>query len=159
MDAIMHEVRTREFGRLDESGHVYLDHTGAALYPDSLVRAHAEFLRGSVLGNPHSRNPTSRACTAIVEAARRRILEFFRADPAEYELAFTLNASGALKLVGEAYPFAAGSTFRLTADNHNSVNGIREFAMARGADVRYLRLGTDLRIDDLELQLAGGNTA
>ena len=43
------------------------------------------------------------------------------------------NASGALKLVGEAYPFAPGGRYLLSADNHNSVNGIREFARARGA--------------------------
>src|SRR5690606_33307553 len=91
----------------------------------------------------------------LVDRARRRVLEFFDADPAEYEAIFTLNASGALKLVGEAYPFGPGSSFRLAADNHNSVNGIREFASARGADVRYLPLNHDLRIDNIEEQLAG----
>ena len=44
---------------------------------------------------------------------------------------FTANATGALKQVGESYPFGAGGRFVLTVDNHNSVNGIREFA--RGA--------------------------
>jgi molybdenum cofactor sulfurtransferase len=156
-DPIMKKIRDQEFGRLDEAGHVYLDHTGSALYPDSLVRAHAEMLRGSVLGNPHSRNPTSRRSTELVEAARRRILEYFRADPDEYEAIFTLNASGALKLVGEAYPFETGSSFRLTADNHNSVNGIREFALRRGGEATYLRLDPDLRIADLEDGLAGAN--
>lgn len=154
---LMEALRAREFARLDAGGHVYLDHTGSALYPESLVRSHADWLCRSVLGNPHSRNPSSRSATEVVERARRRILEFFNADPAEYEVIFTLNASGALKVVGEAYPFRPESTFRLTADNHNSVNGIREFAKAHGAEVRYLRLGTDLRIDDLEEQLAGAD--
>ncbi|HET7457983.1 MAG TPA: aminotransferase class V-fold PLP-dependent enzyme [Gemmatimonadaceae bacterium] len=157
MDQQLTALRATEFRRLDESGHVYLDHTGSALYPESLVRAHAEFLREHVLGNPHSRNPTSQASTAIVEAARRRILQFFRADPAEYEAVFTANASGALKVVGEAFPFAAGSSLRLTADNHNSVNGIREFALAHGAEVRYLTLGTDLRAANVEGELAGAD--
>ncbi|HEX7049596.1 MAG TPA: aminotransferase class V-fold PLP-dependent enzyme [Longimicrobiales bacterium] len=153
----MQQLRSREFARLDADGHVYLDYTGAALYPDSLVRLHAERLRATVLGNPHSRNPASRASTELVTAARKRILEFFRADPDEYEVIFTQNASGALKLVGEAYPFGPDSRFRLTADNHNSVNGIREFAAARGADVQYLRLGPDLRVVDLEAQLEGAD--
>ncbi len=48
---------------------------------------------------------------------------------------FTTNASGALKLVGESYPFEAGDRYLLTFDNHNSVNGIREFACAAGAEV------------------------
>jgi selenocysteine lyase/cysteine desulfurase len=153
----MQALRAREFSRLDAGGHVYLDHTGSALYPESLVRSHSEWLCRSVLGNPHSRNPSSRAATEVVEGARRRILEFFNADPGEYEAIFTLNASGALKVVGEAYPFSEKSTFRLTADNHNSVNGIREFAMAHGSEVRYLRLDQDLRIADIEAQLAGAD--
>ena len=56
------------------------------------------------------------------------------------------NATGALKIVGEAYPFGPGSVFALTADNHNSVNGIREFARHRGAVVRYVPIvAPDLR--------------
>jgi selenocysteine lyase/cysteine desulfurase len=155
----MQALRAREFSRLDAGGHVYLDHTGSALYPESLVRSHSDWLCRSVLGNPHSRNPSSRAATEVVELARRRILEFFNADPAEYEAIFTQNASGALKVVGEAYPFCEGSSFRLTADNHNSVNGIREFAKAHDAEVKYLRLDPDLRIEDIEAQLDGVDRA
>lgn len=151
------ELRKREFGRLDEGSHVYLDYTGSGLYPESLVRRHAELLCGSVLGNPHSQNPTSLASTRRVEEAREAILAFFDADPAEYEVAFTLNASGALKLVAESYPFGTGSRLVLTADNHNSVHGIREFAAARGAAVRYVPLGDELRVADLEPHLAGAD--
>ena len=57
---------------------------------------------------------------------------FFNAPEDEYEMVFTANASGALKLVGEAYPFAPGGVYLLSYDNHNSVNGIREFACRRG---------------------------
>lgn len=157
MDPSFLTLRRNEFGRLDESGQIYLDYTGSALYPASLVRAHADLLCSRVLGNPHSRSPSSRDTTERVEAARARILSFFRADPEEWEAIFTLNASNALKLVGEAYPFAPGCTFRLTADNHNSVNGLREYAAGHGADVRYLRLGADLQIVDIEEQLAGAD--
>ena len=73
------------------------------------------------------------AMTQLVEHARAFVLEFFNASPDEYTVIFTPNASGALKLVGEAYPFAPGDQYLLTFDNHNSVNGIREFARARGA--------------------------
>ena len=54
----------------------------------------------------------------------------------DYIAIFTLNATGALKHVGESYPFSAGDRLLLTVDNHNSVNGIREFAVARGARCR-----------------------
>ncbi|HEU0014131.1 MAG TPA: aminotransferase class V-fold PLP-dependent enzyme [Longimicrobium sp.] len=149
------ELRCREFARLDAQGHVYLDYTGAGLYAESQVRAHADFLSRGLYGNPHSRNPTSQAATKLVEDARLRVLDFFHADPEAYEVVFTLNASGALKLVGEAYPFEPGSRFLLTADNHNSVNGLREFAAAHGAEVAYVPLGPELRVPDVERHLAG----
>ncbi|HEX5726098.1 MAG TPA: aminotransferase class V-fold PLP-dependent enzyme [Longimicrobiaceae bacterium] len=149
------ELRRREFSRLDALGHVYLDYTGSGLYAESQVRAHADYLCGSVLGNPHSRNPTSLASTLKVEEARHRVLGFFHADPDAYEVIFTLNASGACKLVAEAYPWEPGGTFLLTADNHNSVHGVREYAAAHGAQVRYVPLDAELRVDCLEEHLRG----
>jgi selenocysteine lyase/cysteine desulfurase len=76
----------------------------------------------------------------------------FSTLPAEYEVVFTPNASGALKLVGESYPFEPGDHYLLTFDNHNSVNGIREFARAKGACVFYAPvLPPDMRLDDDKL--------
>jgi selenocysteine lyase/cysteine desulfurase len=50
--------------------------------------------------------------------------------------------------VGESYPFAKGGHYLLTFDNHNSVNGIREFAHARGAEVTYIPVALpDMRVD------------
>ena len=135
---IVDELRQSEFSRLDEQGHVYLDYTGGGLYSESQVRHHADFLLGSVLGNPHSINPTSLGTTEKVEQCRQRILSFFRASPEEYEVVFTANASHALKLVGESYPFEPGDRFLLTFDNHNSVNGIREFDRTHGAETTYV---------------------
>ena len=65
------------------------------------------------------------------------MLDFFRAPPG-YAVVFTPNASGARKLVGEAFPFAKGGAYVLSADSHNSVHGIRKFAVARGAEVHYI---------------------
>jgi selenocysteine lyase/cysteine desulfurase len=102
-----------------------------------------------VFGNPHSLNPTSAAMTELVEQGRTAVLEFFRASPEEYVAIFTPNATGALRLVGEAYPFQEGDRFLLTFDNHNSVNGIREFARARGAETSYVPSEPrELRVDD-----------
>ncbi len=151
MDAYMQELRVKEFARLDAGGHAYLDYTGGGLYAQSQIDAHTQLLATSVLGNPHSENPTSLASTHNVEAARERIRAFFNADKMEYEVVFTANASGALKLVGESYPFEAGSRYVLTADNHNSVNGIREFASTKGVTVAYIPLNDQLRIDEAAL--------
>jgi molybdenum cofactor sulfurtransferase len=141
-------LRARDYGRLDTLGDVYLDYTGGGLYAESQLRAHQELLRGSLFGNPHSTSPASRFSTQLADAARRAVLAFVQADPDEYTVVFTANASAALKLVGEAFPFTAGSRYLLTTDNHNSVNGIRLFAQARGAEVTYLPLrAPDLRQD------------
>ena len=147
--AVLDELRSTDFGRLDRGGHVYLDYTGGGLYADSQLVEHMQLLRENVFGNPHSVNPTSAASTALVERARVRVLEFFRASPEEYEVIFTPNATGALRLVGEAYPFREGDRFLLTFDNHNSVNGIREFARARGAETTYVpSVAPELRVDE-----------
>ena len=130
---LLDELRATDFARLDRDDHVYLDYTGGGLYASSQLREHFELLESHVFGNPHSINPTSALSTEFLERARASVLEFFNASADEYEAIFTPNATGALRLVGEAYPFQPGDRFLLTFDNHNSVNGVREFARARGA--------------------------
>jgi molybdenum cofactor sulfurtransferase len=152
------ELRDRDYARLDQLGQVYLDYTGGSLYAGSQLRLHQQILAGAVFGNPHSSNPTSQAATRLIESARRAVLQFFNADPDVYTVIFSQNASGALKLVGESYPFGPGSHYLLTFDNHNSVNGIREFAHAKGARVTYVPLALpDMRVqmDSLGAFLAG----
>ena len=150
--AVLDGMRAKDYARLDAADHVYLDYTGGGLYAESQLAGHRDLLAGGIFGNPHSQNVPSLEMTAQVEATRARILEFFRASPQEYEVIFTPNATGALRLVGESYPFGPGSRYLLTFDNHNSVNGIRQFARARGATVSYIPLTTsDLRVPDEEL--------
>ncbi len=149
------ELRATEYARLDKQQQIYLDYTGGGVYAASQLRAHMDLLSENVFGNPHSVNPTSRAMTELDERARRSVLDYFNASPDEYLVAFTSNASGALKLVGESYPFSAESHYLLTYDNHNSVNGIREFARARGAPVSYVPVTQpDLRLDEDQLLLS-----
>jgi selenocysteine lyase/cysteine desulfurase len=149
---ILDALRRSECARLDAERHVYVDYTGAGLYTESQVREHAELLTKQVFGNPHSGSPCSTATTELVERARRRVLDYFNAPRDTYTAIFTQNASAALKLVGESYPFADGGRCLLTFDNHNSVNGIREFALAREAVVDYAPLTMpDLRIDQARI--------
>jgi selenocysteine lyase/cysteine desulfurase len=108
-------------------------------------------LSDHVLGNPHSVSPSSMEMTRRVEQARAAVLAYFN-GAGEYTAIFTLNASGAIKLVGESYPFAPGGQLLLTADNHNSVNGMREFARAKGVDAAYAPMTRpELRIDQIAL--------
>ena len=145
-------LRGSEYRRLDEQRHIYLDYTGGGLHAESQVREHAELLNRSVLGNPHSASLTSSGTTDLVEQTRQEVLQWFNAAGA-YTAVFTQNATAALKHVGESYPFAPGGRLLLTVDNHNSVNGIREFAQAKGVSVAYAPVvPPELRIATERLQ-------
>ncbi len=93
-----------------------------------------------MFGNPHSASPSSTAHDARSSSRRARRCSTTSTRADDYTAIFTPNATGALKLVGESYPFAPGGRLLLTFDNHNSVNGIREFARAKGAAVDYAPL-------------------
>ena len=154
-------MRAREYRRLDDQHHAYLDYTGGSLHAESQVLEHAKLLNAHIFGNPHSASPSSHSMTTLVEQARRAVLDWFNASPDEYVAIFTANATGALKHVGESYPFSPGAGLLLTVDNHNSVNGIRQFAKARGAPVEYAPLTVpELRIDrgSLDAMLATPST-
>ena len=103
--AVLDQLRRSDFARLDRGSHVYLDYTGGGLYAQSQLHEHMRLLESHLFGNPHSINPSSAASTELVERARAYVLQFFNASPEEYVAIFTPNATGALRLVGEAYPF------------------------------------------------------
>ena len=147
-DAYFAEWRARELSRIARTGIAYLDYTGSALYPESVVREDAERLSTRVLGNPHSEHDPSRNAGADLEDARNAIQDLVHAPPDDYVVVITANATAAVRLVAESFPFTEGSVLALTADNHNSVNGIREYARARGATVRTMALDAELRLDD-----------
>jgi molybdenum cofactor sulfurtransferase len=146
------ELRVSDYGRLDAGQHIYLDYTGGGLYAESQLQKHMDLLHSHVFGNPHSSSPSSINSTHHVEQARSAVLDFFNASPDEYAVIFTQNASGALKLVGESFPFTAGSHYLMTFDNHNSVNGIREFARTHGTEITYVPMMLpEMRVDEAQL--------
>ena len=157
-------LREKEFSHLDQDGHVYIDFTGGGLYAQKQVTEHAAQLAGNLYGNPHSSNPTSMRATKITESAREYVLGYLNTDRNEYICIFTANASGALKLLGESYPFEQGDHLVLTFDNHNSVNGIREFARKKGAGFNYrpirredLRINREALLKNLDQPVPGRN--
>jgi len=155
-DTFFEELRWREFSRLERQRHAYLDYTGSALYADSQLRAHQELLASSIFGNPHSDSAPSRASTETIDRARDLVLRFLGVDASTHDVVFTANTSAAVKLVAESYPFRRDSAFVYSADNHNSINGIREYARRAGARLRVLPLDEELRLCDGELESLPG---
>lgn len=146
-DPFFDSLRRTEYENLDKHHQVYLDYTGGNLSPKSLVLKHQTLVLENILGNPHSSNPTSQKSTDFIERTRIKVLEFFNGK--DYICVFTSNASGALKIIGESFPFSRNSTLLLLCDNHNSVNGIREYCLKRNGSVRYVPVQyEDLQINE-----------
>ncbi|EFJ25003.1 hypothetical protein SELMODRAFT_173762 [Selaginella moellendorffii] len=124
-------LRGTEFARL--KGTIYLDHAGATLYSSSQLQEALADYSGQVYGNPHSQSDSSIRSSHTIESARQQVLEYFHAPASEYACVFTSGATAALKLVGETFPWSSGGHFCYTLANHNSVLGIREYALEKGA--------------------------
>ncbi|XP_047084225.1 molybdenum cofactor sulfurase-like [Lolium rigidum] len=139
------EMRAADFKRLE--GTVYLDHAGATLYSEPQMADVAKDLTSNVYGNPHSQSDSSMAASDLVTAARHEVLKYFNASPRDYKCIFTSGATAALKLVGECFPWSRESCYMYTMENHNSVLGIREYALSKGATVLAVDINED---SDLE---------
>ena len=116
----------------------YMDFTGSSLYTNRQLDDIRDLLAAGIFGNPHSKSSSSKLSTLHVDDVRHKLFEYFRADPEEYVIVFTRSATGALMLLGDAFPFAANSTYAYTVSNHNSVLGIRSYAQKHGARVSAL---------------------
>ncbi|EME80339.1 uncharacterized protein MYCFIDRAFT_156097 [Pseudocercospora fijiensis CIRAD86] len=127
-DYIEH-MRMTEYPMLEDS--LYLDHAGATLYSKKLMdRFHAEMM-SSLYGNPHSASPSSQRSTQDIESIRMEALNFFSADPNDFDLVFTANTTAAIKLVLEAFrEHENGFWYGYHADSHTSLVGVREAAKA-----------------------------
>ena len=146
-DLFFNKLRKDEYSRLDKYHQVYLDYTGGNVAPESLLDDHLKFLKDGVYGNPHSNNPTSQLSGYYLNKTRERVIEYFNAR--DYHCVFTANASAALQIVGECYRFSSDSILLLTADNHNSVNGIREYCKNKGGSFSYCSMDEkQLSIDE-----------
>ncbi|WP_082001691.1 aminotransferase class V-fold PLP-dependent enzyme [Rahnella aquatilis] len=155
-EARVEALRVSDFSRLDSLRVTYLDHVGGTLAPQCLIEEDYQMLRSTILGNPHS---GSRSSADSYEKARQAIYRFFRCSADEYEIIFTANASSAIRLVAESFPFEKGSEVLLTKDNHTSVHGLREYAKSKGASVKYIPLDQDLQILDSSMQRSLDNLA
>jgi len=157
--SILDKIREKEFKYLKD--HVYLDYTGSALYSEYQINKHSQILKNNVYGNPHSENLTSKLSTKKIEEARLSVLKFFNADPEIYSVIWTPNATGAIKLVGENYPFDEDSRLLLTSDVHNSCNGCKRYAEKKRSKIRYIPLDKELRLYNtkayLNRKLIGNN--
>lgn len=147
----LNHLRETEFSRLDKKKQAYLDYTGSNLYPASLVKNFQSRLLENVYGNPHSENPTANLSSLVIEETRQRVLEYFNAK-GDYCCIFTANATASLKLIGESYPFGKEGAYVYTHDNHNSVLGLRQYALNKQSSIEAIYLNNDYCFSKQELE-------
>ncbi|KAI2618429.1 PLP-dependent transferase [Hypoxylon sp. NC1633] len=120
-------LRQDEFPMLRDE--VYLDHAGTTLYAKSLIDRFAADMTSNLFGNPHSASLSSQNSTARIEDIRLRVLQFFNADPSEFDIIFVANTTAGVKLVTEAFRgHPLGFDYLYHQACHTSLVGIREEA-------------------------------
>ena len=129
--------------RLDAQGQV-LDSRAAGFTPTQ-IRAHADLLLHHVLETPLGQPEFLGIDDAGGEARDTRC--WITSAPPPITRHLHAERERPLKHVGESFPFTSGGRLLLAFDNHNSVNGIREFARARGASFEYARSRFPMRFD------------
>ncbi|EKE39067.1 hypothetical protein ENUP19_0061G0112 [Entamoeba nuttalli] len=120
--------------RLDNK--IFFDYTANGVYTKSQMKKIFENLNSKFYANAHSHNSVSSRTDNAVHEARQLILKRFNVTSAEYTVIFTAGATGALKLIGESFPWTNNSKFMYLRQNHNSVLGIREYALEQGAEFK-----------------------
>ncbi|EAX93774.1 molybdenum cofactor sulfurase, putative [Trichomonas vaginalis G3] len=137
----------------------YLDYTGAGIYLDQAISQYEYDL----LTMPINVNKTK-----IIEEIRSELLKFVGADPSIYSVIFVASATQAMKLVGENFPWTKDSTYAYTLYNHNSILGVRKYAIKHGSKFRsindlkdvynlpYSESSKNLFVFPLEENFAGG---
>lgn len=110
-------------------GSVYLDHAGTTPYPKSLIDHFAKEMTTNLFGNPHSASSSSLLSTSRVEDTRLRVLQWFSADPGDFDVVFVANATAGIKLVVEALrAIPGGFDYAYHQASHTSLVGVREEA-------------------------------
>jgi molybdenum cofactor sulfurtransferase len=68
-----------------------------------MIDAFANDMNTTLYGNPHSTSTPSHLAGERIDDIRTRALQFFNADPKDFDLVFVANATAAIKLVVECF--------------------------------------------------------
>jgi molybdenum cofactor sulfurtransferase len=110
-------------------GVTYLDHGGTTLASRSLLKSFGKEMRKNLLANPHSDALNPSVSSTIVAEARLEVLQMFNADPDQFDVVFTANATASVKLVMECFSgLDQGFDYCYHRNCHTSLVGVREVA-------------------------------
>ena len=115
---------------------IFFDYTANGVYTKHQMNQIFENLMTKFYANGHSHNDVSMRTENAVHEVREMILKMFNTNSNNYTVIFTNGATGGLKLIGESFPWTNNSKFMYLRQNHNSVLGIREYAIEQGAEFK-----------------------
>jgi molybdenum cofactor sulfurtransferase len=118
---------------------LYLDYAGACLPNSKLLNLIHQQLLTQSFGNPHS----STKDTNFIDECRDLICKMCNTTTSEYTVLFTSGATESIRKIGEMFPFRH---FLYTKANHNSVIGIRSYALSKNSSISVLN--NELEISD-----------
>ncbi|TKA61433.1 hypothetical protein B0A55_11599 [Friedmanniomyces simplex] len=153
-DCYIERMRETEYPMLKDT--LYLDHAGTTPYSKRLMERFHLDMMANLFGNPHSASPSSQRSTLEIEGVRLQLLRFFKADPEDFDLVFTSNATAAIKLVMEAFREQEGGFwYGYHVDSHTSLVGVRECAREHRCFLSDEEVGVWLDEESVE-DVAGG---
>ncbi|GME86475.1 unnamed protein product [Ambrosiozyma monospora] len=121
------QIRKESYPHMADN--VYLDHAGMTIYSKELVLASSEMLLKNLFGNSHSHSGPSTRSENVTQKTRNQVLQMFSADPKVFDVAFTLNATHAIKTVGLCFKDCFDDfDYFYNLNCHTSVVGVRELA-------------------------------
>ncbi|WP_339105185.1 cysteine desulfurase [Haloterrigena salinisoli] len=140
-------ILEREF---DGQQVVYLDNAATTQTPDSVVDAMSDYYRESNANIHRGIHHLSQEASIMYEEAHDRVAEFINAEGRE-EVIFTKNTTEGENLIAYAWglnELGPGDEIVLTEmEHHASLVTWQQIGKRTGADVKYIRIDEDQRLD------------
>jgi len=155
-------ILQREVG--DGTRVVYLDNAATSQTPERVIETMDDYYRMRNANVHRGIHHLSQEASIAYEEAHDRMAEFVGASGGREEMIFTKNTTESLNLVAYAWglhELGPGDEVVLTEmEHHSSLVTWQQMAKRTGADVRYIRVDDDGRLDmDHARELVGPDTA
>ncbi|WP_336325998.1 aminotransferase class V-fold PLP-dependent enzyme [Halovenus sp. HT40] len=153
-------ILEREFG---DQQLVYLDNAATTQTPDQVIDTIADYYRETNANVHRGLHQLSQEASIAYEQAHDRVAEFIGASGRE-EIVFTKNTTESMNTVAYAWglnELGPGDEVVLTEmEHHASLVTWQQIAKRTGAEVKYIRIDEDGRLDmDHARELIGPDTA
>ena len=153
-------ILEREFG---DQQLVYLDNAATTQKPDQVIDAISDYYRETNANVHRGLHQLSQEASIAYETAHDRVAEFIGASGGREEIVFTKNTTESMNLVAYAWglnELGPGDEVVLTEmEHHASLVTWQQIAKRTGAEVKYIRIDEDGRLDmDHAEELINENT-